>query len=415
MDRSILPGRIRGICISPGSKSYAQRALAASLLTEGTSVLHHIDFCNDTLSAISCIEALGAKVHRTGERSLTIEGGLRPQTDRLCVGESGLAARLFAPIVSLCRTPILIEGEGTLRHRPMLPMLETLRQFGVQVRDGGGFLPIEICGPLRGGEVTVEDPISSQFATGLLLALPLACEETTIRVARPIATPYLDMTIDTARQFGIEILHKDYQEFYIAGGQYYSPTEIEIESDWSAAALLLTAGAIAGQVTIRHLPTLSKQADTAVMQAFVRSGAAVIDEGDTITVAHRPLQAFSFDATHCPDLFPALAVLAAAANGTSIIRGTSRLENKENNRAESLKEEFEKLGIEIDLEEEDVMKVQGGKILSGTVESHSDHRIAMALSIAGLAAEGPVTIEGAECVAKSFPDFFERLDALRIR
>ena len=127
MDRSILPGRIRGICISPGSKSYAQRALAASLLTEGTSVLHHIDFCNDTLSAISCIEALGAKVHRTGERSLTIEGGLRPQTDRLCVGESGLAARLFAPIASLCRTPILIEGEGTLRHRPMLPMLPMFR------------------------------------------------------------------------------------------------------------------------------------------------------------------------------------------------------------------------------------------------------------------------------------------------
>lgn len=415
MDRSILPGRVRGTCISPGSKSYAQRALAASLLTEGTSVLHHIDFCNDTLSAISCIEALGAKVHRTGERSLTIEGGLHPHSDRLCVGESGLATRLFAPIASLNHTPIRIEGEGTLLHRPMLSMIETLRQFGVRVRDGGGFLPIEVCGPLQGGEVTVEDPISSQFATGLLLALPLANEETTIHVSHPVATPYLDMTIDTAQQFGIEILHKDYQEFYIAGQQRYRPAEIEIESDWSAAAFLLVAGAIAGQVTVRHLSPLSKQADTAVMTALVRSGAAVIDEGDTITVSHRPLQAFSFDATQCPDLFPALATLAAAAEGTSVIRGTSRLENKENNRAESLKEEFEKLGIEIDLEEEDVMKVQGGKILSGTVESHSDHRIAMALAIAGLAAEGPVTIEGAECVAKSFPDFFERLDALRIR
>ena len=329
MDRSILPGRIRGICISPGSKSYAQRALAASLLTEGTTVLHHLDFCKDTLSAIHCIESLGAKVRRADDRTLIVEGGLHPSTDRLDVGESGLAARLFAPIASLCHTPMRIEGEGTLLHRPMLPMIETLRQFGVRVRDGGGFLPIEVCGPLRGSEVTIDGSISSQFATGLLLALPLARQETTIHIVRPVATPYLDMTIDTARQFGIEILHKDYREFYIPGGQCYHPAEIDIESDWSAAALLLVAGAVAGQVTVRHLPTLSKQADTVVMEALVHAGAAVIDEGDTVTVSHRPLQAFTFDATLCPDLFPALATLAAAADGMSVIRGTSRLENRE--------------------------------------------------------------------------------------
>lgn len=415
MDRSILPGRIRGICISPGSKSYAQRALAASLLTEGTTVLHHLDFCKDTLSAIHCIESLGAKVRRADDRTLIVEGGLHPSTDRLDVGESGLAARLFAPIASLCHTPMRIEGEGTLLHRPMLPMIETLRQFGVRVRDGGGFLPIEVCGPLRGSEVTIDGSISSQFATGLLLALPLARQETTIHIVRPVATPYLDMTIDTARQFGIEILHKDYREFYIPGGQCYHPAEIDIESDWSAAALLLVAGAVAGQVTVRHLPTLSKQADMVVMEALVHAGAAVIDEGDTVTVSHRPLQAFTFDATLCPDLFPALATLAAAADGVSVIRGTSRLENRESNRAETLREEFEKLGIEIDLDEEDTMKVRGGKIRGGRVDSHGDHRIAMTLAIAALIAEGPVTIEGAECVAKSFPDFFERLDALRIR
>ena len=190
---------------------------------------------------------------------------------------------------------------------------------------------------LSGGEVQVEGLVSSQFITGLLLALPIAEEETTIHVPHVISTPYIDITIDTAERFGIEILHKDYKEFYVAGGQRYRPAEFEIESDWSAAAFLLVAGAVAGEVTIRNLSVLSRQADTAVMTALIRAGASVIDEGDTITVAHRPLQAFSFDATQCPGLFPALAALAASAEGTSVIKGTSRLENKEGNRAESIR------------------------------------------------------------------------------
>lgn len=414
MDQSVPPGRIQGSCIPPCSKSYAQRALAASLLAEGVSVLHHMDFCNDTLAAIRCIEALGARVRRTDERTLEINGGLHPIADRLCVGESGLSSRLFTPIASLCNLPITIEGEGTLRYRPMLPMIETLRALGVSVRDGGGYLPIEVCGPIRGGVVGVDGSISSQFITGLLLALPIAEGETTIHADRTVSTPYLDMTIDTAARFGIEILHKEYEEFYIAGGQHYRPAQIEIEGDWSAAAFLLVAGAIAGEVTVRNLSTLSKQADTAIMTALVRAGAIVFDQGNAITVAHRPLHGFSFDATQCPDLFPPLVALAAAAEGESVIRGTSRLENKESNRAEALREEFEKLGIEIDTEEKDLMKIRGGQIRGGVVGSHDDHRIAMSLALAGLIADSPITIENAECVAKSFPDFFEQLEALRI-
>ena len=226
-----------------------------------------------------------------------------------------------------------------------------------------------------------------------------------------ISTPYIDITIDTAERFGIEILHKDYKEFYVAGGQRYRPAEFEIESDWSAAAFLLVAGAVAGEVTIRNLSVLSRQADTAVMTALVRAGASVIDEGDTITVAHRPLQAFSFDATQCPGLFPALAALAASAEGTSVIKGTSRLENKEGNRAESIREEYAKLGIEVDLDEEDTMKIRGGRIRGGHVHSHDDHRIAMSLAVAALNADTPVVIENPACVAKSFPDFFERLES----
>ena len=378
MDQSVPPGRVRGICIPPCSKSYAQRALAASLLAEGTSRLHNIEFCDDTRSAIRCIEALGARVRRTGERTLEIDGGLSPAGDRLYVGQSGLSTRLFTPIASR-----------------------------------NDHLPLHIQRPIRGGEVQIEGLVSSQFITGLLLALPIAEEETTIHVPHVISTPYIDITIDTAERFGIEILHKDYKEFYVAGGQRYRPAEFEIESDWSAAAFLLVAGAVAGEVTIRNLSVLSRQADTAVMTALVRAGASVIDEGDTITGAHRPLQAFSFDATQCPGLFPALAALAASAEGTRVIKGTSRLENKEGNRAESIREEYAKLGIEVDLEEEDTMKIRGGRIRGGHVHSHDDHRIAMSLAVAALNADTPVVIENPACGAKSFPDFFERLESLR--
>ena len=315
MDQSVPPGRVRGICIPPCSKSYAQRALAASLLAEGTSRLHNIEFCDDTRSAIRCIEALGARVRRTGERTLEIDGGLSPAGDRLYVGQSGLSTRLFTPIASLCDTPIGVVGEGPLLHRSFRTMIRTLRALGVRVHDRNDHLPLHIQGPIRGGEVQIEGLVSSQFITGLLLALPIAEEETTIHVPHVISTPYIDITIDTAERFGIEILHKDYKEFYVAGGQRYRPAEFEIESDWSAAAFLLVAGAVAGEVTIRNLSVLSRQADTAVMTALVRAGASVIDEGDTITVAHRPLQAFSFDATQCPGLFPALAALAAGEQG----------------------------------------------------------------------------------------------------
>ncbi|MDE7069497.1 MAG: 3-phosphoshikimate 1-carboxyvinyltransferase [Alistipes sp.] len=413
MDRSVPPGRVCGTCTPPCSKSYAQRALAAALLTEGSSLLRNIGSCDDTRSALRCIEALGARVEHIDPHTLRIEGGLHPAGRLLRVGESGLSARLFAPIAALHDLPILIEGEGTLLRRPMEILSRTLRMLGARVSDTDGRLPLEVCGPLQGGTAEIDGSVSSQFITGLLLALPLAARESSLRVTRPVSIPYLDMTVATAERFGVEILHRDYEEFYIAGGQRYRPAEFTIESDWSAAAFLLVAGATAGEVTVRNLSSLSLQGDKAILTALVRAGAAVTHQGDTITAARRPLRAFRFDATHCPDLFPALAALAASAEGVSEIRGTSRLRAKESDRAHALYEEYGRLGIEIDLGEEDVMKIRGGTIRGGLTRSHDDHRIAMSLAVAALAAEAPVTIAGAGCVSKSFPDFFETLDALR--
>ena len=414
MDKTVPQGRVKGTLTPPCSKSYAQRALAAALLTEGESCLRNLEYCDDTRAALRCIETLGASVRGADGGTVTIRGGLRPRGSILRVGESGLSTRLFTPIAALCDMPVTIEGEGTLLSRPMHMMTAPLRALGVEIADTGGRLPLRVRGPIRGGEVAVDGSVSSQFITGLLLALPLARRDTSLHVRGAVSTPYLDMTLDTAARFGIEISQRDYEEFYIPGRQRYRSTYFSIEGDWSAAAMLLVAGATAGEVTVRNVSMLSKQADTAICTALVRAGAAVINEEDSVTALHRPLRAFEFDATNCPDLFPALAALAAAADGVSVIRGTSRLEYKECNRSEAIREEYAKLGIEVDTSEEDLMKIRGGKVRAARTQSHGDHRMAMSLAVAALRSDEAVEIEGAESVAKSYPGFFGDLEHIRV-
>lgn len=419
MDSTVpLGNRLQGRVTPPCSKSYAQRALAAALLASGRTTLRGIELCNDTRSAIVAIEALGAKVEILNQDTLIIEGGLSPKVRELNVGESGLAARLFTPIASLHNEPICISGEGTLKHRPMSMMIEPLKELGVEVRDGGGRLPIEVKGPMRGGRVVVDGSMSSQFITGLLIALPVAERDTTIEVRGAVSTPYLDMTLDTLKRFGIEVMYHDgdYSEFYVEGGQHYESIDYTIECDWSSAASIMVAAAIAGEVTISNISTLSRQADTAICRALERAGASLIIEQDSITVAHRKLEAFTFDATQCPDLFPALVALAAAAEGVSTLYGIERLRGKESDRAEVLRDEYEKLGIDIELDyDENIMRIVGGEVHAAKVDSHDDHRIAMSLAITGLRLEDELIIKNRECVAKSYPSFFEDLESLKIK
>lgn len=413
MKQIISSSAISGSITPPCSKSYAQRALAVALLADGESTIGNLELCDDTRSAIRCIEALGAEVTLIDDSTIRVRGGLAPRTDRLHIGESGLATRLFTPIASLHNQPITINGEGTILYRPISMMIDPLRQLGVEVRDGGGFLPIQVCGPMQGGEVAVDGSISSQFLTGLLLSLPMAQNDTTIYVKNLKSLPYVDMTIDTARRFGVEIAHKDYCEFFIEGNQHYTATDYMIEGDWSGAAPMFVAGAVAGEVTVENISRLSLQADTAIIDALISAGAEVESTDNAITVRHRRLKAFEFDATHCPDLFPALVALAANCEGTSTLYGTERLLHKESNRAATLAEEYAKAGIAVDIDEQNIMRVRGGKIHGCTADSHGDHRIAMSMAIAALTADAPITIEGAECVAKSYPSFFDDLEQLR--
>lgn len=413
MNKTINPAQVAGEVRLPCSKSYAQRALAASLLCEGETTLSNIELCDDTSYAMDVITGLGAQIRQTDNTEYTIKGGLNPIADTINTGESGLATRLFTPIAALYDKSITITGKGTMMRRPIGMMIDPLRNLGVQV-ETDGYLPITVKGPLTGGETTVDAHVSSQFLTGLLMSLPLAQQDTILQVEQPNSLPYLAVTVDLASKFRIRMEHNGFKEFFIPGGQHYAPAKLHIEGDWSCAAFMLVAGAIAGEVTARAMNTLSLQADIAIIEALTKAGAVIITTPNEITVRYRELNGFDFDATQRPDLFPILAVLGANCEGTTRIRGVNRLQYKESNRAEAIYTEFSKLGMRVEFDE-DIMVIHGSQLTGGTVDSCSDHRIAMAAAIAALTATGPVTITNAQVVTKSYPRFWEDLETLRVK
>ncbi len=404
---------VKGVTTAPSSKSYAQRAIAAALLAGGVSNIRNVELCDDAQNAIAAATVLGAAITPLGGGDYSIRGGIDPVGSVIDIGESGLAARLFIPIASLCDVPITVTGRGSILRRPLSMVEEPLRNLGVEVVSNGGMLPVVVRGPLRGGETVVDGSTSSQFVSGLLMALPLAAGDTTLRVRNLNSKPYVDMTILLLERFGVNVGHADYEEFFIEGGQRYTPCDYTVEGDWSGASCLLVAGAVAGEVTIRNLNPLSTQADAAIIEALSRCGASIVTTTDSVTVSRQELHPFEFDATHCPDLFPALAALAACCDGVSEIRGAHRLVHKESNRAQTIAQEFGKLGITIEVEDGDLMRIEGRVVGTGTVDSHNDHRIAMALAILGLRSEGGIIIGGAGAVAKSYPAFWADLDKLR--
>ena len=414
MDKTIRRSRAEGSVTAPSSKSYAQRAVAAALLCEGTSTLTNMILCDDTRAALQVAADLGAEVEAgTDGTTYTIRGGLRPHAQAIHIGESGLAARLFTPIAALCGERITITGRGSILRRPLAMMEKPLRTLGAKVTSEGGYLPIRIEGPLHGGAVSVDGSLSSQFITGLLMALPLAERDTTLTVHNLKSRPYIDMTLSLLGTFGIDVKHNEYRQFFIEGRQRYAPAQYNVEGDWSGASCLLVAGATTGEVTVRNLNPVSLQADMAIVDALTRAGAQITTTTDSVTVRRSPLHAFEFDATHCPDLFPALAALAASCQGTSTLRGTRRLAHKESDRARTIADVLESMGINVDLSTPDVMRVTGGEIRGAEVSSHNDHRIAMAAAVAALrCGQGSVTIRGAEAVAKSYPEFWDDLSGL---
>jgi 3-phosphoshikimate 1-carboxyvinyltransferase len=285
---------------------------------------------------------------------------------------------------------------------------DALTQLGVKCESTGGFLPLTIHGPLKGGNIEIEGSVSSQLLTGLLMALPVAMNDSQITVNNLKSRPYIDMTMQILKDFGIHVVNENYIKFSIPGNQSYKSLVYNVESDWSGAAFLLVAGAINGHLEIEGLNSASKQSDIAIMEAMRMAGALIHVENGKIEVSKSDMKGFEFDATDSPDLFPPLVALASYCKGETRIKGVTRLTYKESNRGESLKEEFAKINVRIGIDG-DIMSINGGNVTGARVYSHDDHRIAMALAVAALGADSTVSIKDSHCVTKSYPGFFDDL------
>ncbi len=422
------PGKLKGAQVAPASKSSMQRACAAALLHVGDTIILNPGHSNDDLAALDVIQKLGANVeinNAINEKGATfvesikvISKGVNPVGPEMNCGESGLGIRMFTPIAAISSQSITINGKGSLVKRPMHFFDEIFPSLGVTINSQNGFLPIQIQGPLKApATITVDGSLSSQFLTGLLMAYAASdVKDAVIKVLDLKSKPYIDLTLAVLNAFGWKVQHDNYEEFtFLPHEPLKEKIEYTVEGDWSGAAFLLVAGAIAGPIIVKGLQMDSTQADKAVMQALQNANVSIAlhSEGIQIgSVEDEVLRAFEFDATDCPDLFPPLVALAAACMGVSEIKGVSRLAHKESDRGLTLQTEFAKLGIQIDLEG-DIMKIHGGGEVKGAeVFSQHDHRIAMACGVAALIANAPIKITEAEAINKSYTNFFDHLAQL---
>ena len=430
MRATVHPHTLKGEQVAPASKSSMQRACAAALLHHGTTKILNPGHSNDDLAAIDVIQKLGAIVkteealnEKMNAASMIVQSdGVKPIGTNLNCGESGLGIRMFTPIAALSDQTITIEGTGSLLKRPMHFFDTIFPNLGIEIKSQDGYLPIQIKGPLKPTNIEVDGSLSSQFLTGLLMAYAATGHTNAVIEVQDLKSkPYIDLTLSVLNAFGWKVQHQDYKRFeFLAHPPLAAHIDYTVEGDWSGAAFLLVAGAIAGPITVKGLQLDSTQADKAVLQVLKATGASIEIKERTIQIGPSkdsagitiPLNAFEFDATDCPDLFPPLVALASVCDGITILHGVSRLAHKESDRGLTLQTEFAKLGIRIELDQ-DRMLVYGGTGIKGAeVFSQHDHRIAMACGVVALCADGPISITDAEAVNKSYTDFFKHLQHL---
>jgi len=417
MKARVFPSTITGNIVAPASKSSMQRACAASLIRTGETIIKNPGVSNDDMAAIDVIQKLGAVVTKLENGDLHIVSrGVHPESNTINCGESGLGIRMFTPIAALSDRPITITGMGSLTTRPMHFFDEILPQVGVSIVSDSGKLPLQIQGPIKPHNITVDGSLSSQFLTGLLMAYGGAgAKDCTITVSNLKSKPYIDLTLAVMQHFGWSVSCINHEQFVftVPNNALDNKTiNYQVEGDWSGASFLLVAGAIAGGIVVEGLDPFSTQADKAVLQALIDCGCQISIQPTKIEIAPLPLKAFHFNATDCPDLFPPLVALASYCTGKTVIEGVTRLAHKESDRALTLQEEFGKLGVTITLQD-DLMIIEGGKgVRGGNVHSRHDHRIAMACAVAALKADGVVEIEEADAINKSYPHFFKDLSYL---
>lgn len=419
------------------SKSCAQRAIILAALADGTSHISGYSPCRDNESAIEAAKALGAKVSCRGD-VLTITGtaGRVSALKELHAGESGFLTRMMIPVLAATgSTPVRITGEKTLLARPLPGAAAMLDIFGISL--DGEKVPLTVSGSFDFGNhdtIEIDGSGGSQLVSGLLAALPLCKHSCTIHLNKPKSIPYIFMTLDLMRQFGVNVASEmegpeefvetqdwslcDAITFEVKGGCSYKAADVDLEADWSAAANFMVAGAIFGKADIKGLDTKSLQADLSVLDILPLAGAAVSQEEESgiVHVVRGPLRGFEVDASNCPDLVPVMSVLAAFCQGESTITGVARLATKESNRPGVIVEMLKAMGVYARLSG-DKLHIDGrtlesrlltGRLLKGgNYPTYGDHRIAMALAVASLGSDSQIVMNDVTCMDKSFPAFMQ--------
>ncbi len=415
MKAIVIPSGVRGTIVAPPSKSAMQRALALALLHNGTTIIENPGISNDDKAAIEIIKSCGAIIKSEATKLIISSKGKVNPGAEIFFGESGLSLRMFAPIIALSEQEVILNGTGSLLKRPVSFFDDLFPLLQIHTLTNDGKLPVKIKGPLKPIDIEIDGSSSSQYLTGLLFAYASRADRhVVIKVNNLKSKPYIELSLQMLTHFGYNVQWQADDHFHVHPVSKKENTiHYFTEGDWSGAAFLLVAGAIAGNINVGGLNIASAQADRAVIDVLKNANAAVeINDNEVRASNANALKAFTFDATHCPDLFPPLAALACYCHGISVISGVSRLAAKESDRAASLIDIVSSMGASIEVEGDD-MKITGGIILKGaSLHSHHDHRIAMAAAVAALRAEGDTTIEDAEAINKSYPDFYEHLKAL---
>jgi 3-phosphoshikimate 1-carboxyvinyltransferase len=417
----ITPSLITGEVSAPPSKSYTHRAVIAASLAAGESIIENPLLSDDTLHTIEACRTLGADIKLESEQLIIkgTGGRITPGRERILAGNSGSTVRLIAPLAALAPAKVTLDGDARLRQRPLGDLLSALEGLGAKAISLGnnGCPPIEIRGgSIRGGEVTTSGETSSQHVSGLLLVAPCLESGLAIKVTNLRSRPYLDITLDVMRAFGVEAENRDNKDFTIKGGQRYKARRYRIEGDYSSAAYFLASGAIGGgPVTVKNLKNSSAQGDRYLLNILSQMGCHVEQQEEQVTVSRREeLKGVSLDMGDYPDLVPTIAVVAAYAEGRTKMTNIGHLKFKESDRLADTAAELGRMGIKAEVSD-DSLVIYGGRPNGAELEAHNDHRLAMSLAVAAIFAEGSSIINGAESVSKSYPGFFTDLAKLGVR
>ena len=412
MNVTFFPSAPAGLTAAPASKSHAIRLLIAASLAAKPTVIRSHGFSDDVTAAIRSLRALGAGISEKSDGLLVRPIREMPDNALLDCGESAAVLRFLLPVAASLRRSVSFQMHGRLAERPHGALLDCLTAHGVTV---SGHNPLELNGRFTGGDCSLDGSLSSQYASGILLAAPRLDQPTVLTLTGPVVSrSYLDLTLSVMRQYGITVQHTA-DTFTVLPQAYRSPGSVSVEGDWSGAANLLAMGALSPDgVTVSGLDPASAAGDRVILDHLRSFGADVDVQEQSITVRRADCRPFDADAADCPDLVPVLAVLAAAAHGDSVIRHIGRLRLKESDRVESLAALLRDLGGIVTVRDDDMVVNGSGSLKGGVVSSYHDHRIVMAAALASVLCAEPVTVTDADCIRKSWPGFFAACETLGI-